>query len=310
MKRAALALVAAALLLAPALLPSEFYVNIATQVLIAAIFALSLNLLVGYTGLISLGHGVFLGVAAYLVIGLTTRLGMGQLPAALAALALATALAAAFAPIALRATGLGFLMITLALGQILWGLAYRWVGVTGGDNGLSGFSRPSPLGLDLGSPRVFYLFSVAVFACAFFFIALLVRSPFGAGLRGVRDQPRRLRALGWDTWLLRYLAFVIAGFWGAVAGVLWAYYNQFVSPHVLGLPNSAEALLMVIAGGAGTLFGPIAGAVLVVLLKNVASAYVTRWMMLLGTVFVVIVIFVPEGLVPGLSRLRRKVRPA
>lgn len=310
MKRAVLALAVAALLVAPALLPSEFYVNIATQVLIAAIFALSLNLLVGYTGLISLGHGVFLGVAAYLTIGLTTRLGMGQLPAALAALALTTALAAAFAPIALRATGLGFLMITLALGQILWGLAYRWVQVTGGDNGLSGFARPSPLGLDLGSPRVFYLFSVAVFACAFFFIALLVSSPFGAGLRGVRDQPRRLRALGWDTWLLRYLAFVIAGFWGAVAGVLYAYYNQFVSPHVLGLPNSAEALLMVIAGGAGTLSGPLAGAVLVVLLKNVASAYVTRWMMLLGAVFVVIVIFVPEGLVPGLSRLRRKVRPA
>jgi branched-chain amino acid transport system permease protein len=310
MKRAVLALVAAALLVAPALLPSEFYVNIATQVLIAAIFALSLNLLVGYTGLISLGHGVFLGVAAYVVIGLTTRLGMGQLPAALAALGLTTALAAAFAPIALRATGLGFLMITLALGQILWGLAYRWVQVTGGDNGLSGFSRPSPFGLDLGSPRVFYLFSLAVFACAFFLIALLVRSPFGAGLRGVRDQPRRLRALGWDTWLLRYLAFVIAGFWGAVAGVLYAYYNQFVSPHVLGLPNSAEALLMVIAGGAGTLLGPVAGAVVVVLLKNVASAYVTRWMMLLGTVFVAIVIFVPEGLVPGLSRMRRKVRPA
>jgi branched-chain amino acid transport system permease protein len=310
MKRAALALVVAALLLAPALLPSEFYVNIATQVLIAAIFALSLNLLVGYTGLISLGHGAFLGVAAYLTIGLTTRLGMGQLFAALAAIALTTALAAAFAPIALRATGLGFLMITLALGQILWGLAYRWVQVTGGDNGLSGFSRPSPLGLDLGSPRVFYLFSLAVFACAFFFISLLVYSPFGAGLRGVRDQPRRLRALGWDTWLLRYLAFVIAGFWGAVAGVLYAYYNQFVSPHVLGLPNSAEALLMVIAGGAGTLSGPLAGAVVVVLLKNVASAYVTRWMMLLGTVFVAIVVFVPEGLVPGLARLRRKARPA
>jgi branched-chain amino acid transport system permease protein len=306
MKRAALALAIAALLIAPALLPSEFYVNIATQVLIAAIFALSLNLLVGYTGLISLGHGVFLGVAAYVVIGFTTRLGMGQLPAALAALGLTTLLAAGFAPIALRATGLGFLMITLALGQILWGLAYRWVNVTGGDNGLSGFVRPTPLGLDLGSPRTFYLFSLAVFACAFFFIALLVRSPFGAGLRGVRDQPRRLRALGWDTWLLRYLAFVIAGFWGGVAGVLYAYYNQFVSPHVLGLPNSAEALLMVIAGGAGTLSGPVAGALVVVLLKNVASAYVTRWMMLLGAVFVAIVIFMPEGLVPGLSRLRHK----
>ncbi|HEY5677035.1 MAG TPA: branched-chain amino acid ABC transporter permease, partial [Myxococcales bacterium] len=141
-------------------------------------------------------------------------------------------------------------------------------------------------------------------------LALLVRSPFGAGLRGVRDQPRRMRALGWDPWAMRLAAFVVAGFWAAVAGVLYAFYNQFVSPHVLALPNSAEALLMVIAGGAGTMLGPLAGAVVVVLLKNVASAYVTRWMMLLGAVFVVIVIFVPEGLVPGLQRLRRRVRPA
>ncbi len=306
MRTAVLAVAVAALLLTPALLPWDFYVNIATQVLIASVFALSLNVLVGYGGLISLGHAAFLGTSAYFTIGLTTRAGMHPLAAAVCAIALATLLAAAFAPIALRASGLGFLMITLALGQILWGLAYRWVSVTGGDNGLSGFSRPQPFGIDLSSPRAFYLFALAIAACAFFFIAALVRSPFGAGLRGVRDQPRRLRALGWDTWAIRCFAFVIAGFWGGVSGVMYAYYNQFVSPHVLGLTNSAEALLMVIAGGAGTLLGPIAGAVVVVLLKNVASAYVTRWMLLLGVVFVAIVVFVPEGLVPGLSRLRRR----
>ncbi|HEY2027615.1 MAG TPA: branched-chain amino acid ABC transporter permease [Myxococcales bacterium] len=306
MKRAALLALALAVLVAPAILPWDFYVNIATQVLIAAIFALSLNLLVGYGGLISLGHGAFLGASAYAVIFLTTRAGMAQLPAAACAVVFATFLAALFGPIALRASGLGFLMITLALGQIMWGVAYRWVEVTGGDNGLSGFTRPQPFGLDLSSPHAFYVLALLVFGCSFAFIALLVHSPFGAGLRGVRDQPRRLRALGFDTWLIRYAAFVIAAFWAAVAGVLWAYYNQFVSPHVLSLTNSAEVLLMVIAGGAGTLFGPVAGAVIVVLLKNVASAYVTRWMMLLGIVFVVIVVFMPEGLVPGLARLRRR----
>lgn len=310
MRRALPAAAAIALLLSPLLLPSEFYVNIAAQVLIAAIFALSLNLLVGYGGLISLGHAAYLGTAAYLTIGLVTRAGFGQLPAALCAVGLATAMAAVFGLLALRATGLGFLMITLALGQILWGLAYRWVALTGGDNGLSGFTRPAPLGLALTSPRAFYLFAVAVFACAFVLLALLARSPFGAGLRGVRDQPRRMQALGWNTWLIRYAAFVIAGFWGAVAGVLFAYYNQFISPHVLGLTSSAEVLLMVIAGGAGTLLGPLAGAAVVVLLKNVASAYVTRWVMLLGIVFVAIVVFMPEGLVPGLSRLRRRRRAA
>ena len=306
MRRAILAAAVVAALAAPAVLPWDFYVNIATQTLIAAIFALSLNLLVGYGGLISLGHAAFLGTSAYLTIGLVTRAGLSQVAAAACAIALATALAALFAPIALRASGLGFLMITLALGQILWGVAYRWVELTGGDNGLSGFSRPQPFGIDLSSPRAFYLLALAVFACAFALIALLVRSAFGAGLRGARDQPRRLRALGWDTWLIQYAAFVIAAFWAAIAGVLYAYYNQFVSPHVLGLTNSGEALLMVIAGGAGTLLGPVAGAVVVVLLKNVASAYVTRWMMLLGIVFVAIVVFVPEGLVPGMLRFRRR----
>ena len=137
-------------------------------------------------------------------------------------------------------------------------------------------------------------------------MAVLVRSTFGAGLQGVRDQPRRMQALGWHVWLVRLVAFVIAGFWGAVAGVLYAYYNQFVSPHVLALTNSAEALLMVIAGGAGTLLGPIVGAIVVVMLKHVVSAYVTRWVLLLGVVFVAIVAFMPEGLVPGFARLRRR----
>jgi branched-chain amino acid transport system permease protein len=300
----------AAVALAPALSPSDFYVNVATQVLISAIFALSLDLLVGHGGLVSLGHAAYLGVAAYLTVWLATRAGLGALAAPLSAIALTTALSALFGVLALRATGLGFLMITLALGQILWGLAYRWAVVTGGDNGLSGLQRPQLLGLDLASPRAFYLATLAVFACAFALVARLVRSTFGAGLRGVRDQPRRMQALGWNTWMVRFGAFVTAAFWAAVAGVLYAYYNQFVSPQVLALTNSAEALLMVIAGGPGTLVGPVVGAAIVVILKTVVSAYVTRWVMLLGIVFVAIVMFMPGGLVPGFEALRRRTRPA
>ena len=131
-----------ALLLLPALSPSDFYVNVATQILIAAIFALSLNLLAGYGGLISLGHAAYLGVSAYLTIWFVTRSGFSHPSAAVAAVVLTTAMSVLFGILALRATGLGFLMITLALGQILWGLAYRWVNVTGGDNGLSGLQRP------------------------------------------------------------------------------------------------------------------------------------------------------------------------
>lgn len=310
MKRAAALVAIGAVFLAPAVLPFDYYVNIASQILIATIFALSLDLLVGYGGLTSLGHAAYLGVAAYVTAWLTSRAGAAHLPAAAAAVAVTTVMAAAFGLLALRATGLGFLMITLALGQILWGLAYRWVRVTGGDNGLSGLTRPRPFGLDITSPNAFYLFTLAVFLCAFLLIALFVRSAFGASLQGVRDQPRRMQALGYDVWVIRWVTFVCAGFWGAVSGVLYAYYHQFVSPHVLALTNSAEVLLMVIAGGPGTLLGPVAGAAVVVVLKNVVSAYITRWIMLLGVVFVLIVVFVPEGLVPGLKRLRLASRKA
>ncbi|HEX3098118.1 MAG TPA: branched-chain amino acid ABC transporter permease, partial [Usitatibacter sp.] len=196
-----------------------------------------------------------------------------------------------------------FLMITLALGQILWGLAYRWVSVTGGDNGLSGLARPAPFGWDLGSAVAFYYFSLAVFGVAFVAIGLFVVSPFGASLKGARDQPRRMRALGYNVWLIRWISFVVSGFWGGVAGLLYVYYNNFISPHALSLTQSAEALLMVIAGGPATLLGPLVGAALVIIMKNVVSAYVERWTLLLGAVFVAIVMFLPDGLVPGAQRL-------
>jgi branched-chain amino acid transport system permease protein len=286
----------------------EYYVNLASQVLIAAIFAMSLNLLVGYGGMTSLGHAAYLGVAAYATAWLMLRAGLGPLAAGGAALVITTLMAAFYGVLALRASGLSFLMITLALGQILWGLAYRWVNVTGGDNGLSVLARPTPFGIDLTGANAFYCFTLAVFAIAFAIITLLVRSPFGASLRATRDQARRMSALGHNVWLVRWIAFVLAGFWGAVSGVLYMYYNNYISPHSLSLTQSAEVLLMVIAGGPSTLLGPVVGAILVVLMKNIASAYVEHWTLLLGVVFVVIVMFLPDGIVPGMKRLYQRSR--
>lgn len=297
----------AVLLFLPYLVGSAYYTNLISQIMIAAIMALSLNLLVGYGGLVSLGHAAYPGVAAYIVAWLVTQTGMGHLAAVLLAVSFTTTMAAFFGLLALRAKGLSFLMITLALGQILWGVAYRWVSVTGGDNGISGVSRPEPLGISLQDPTAFFYFTALVFVVALIAMALFVRSPFGASLRGTRDQERRMSALGYNVWMIRWLTFVIAGFWGAIAGLLYIYYHQFISPHALILATSAELLLMVIAGGAGTLSGPVVGAALVLILKNVASAYITRWMMLLGAVFVLIVMFVPEGLVPGSARLRSRI---
>jgi branched-chain amino acid transport system permease protein len=124
-------------------------------------------------------------------------------------------------------------------------------------------------------------------------------------LRGTRDQARRMNALGYNVWLIRFLAIVFSGFWTGVAGLLFIYYNQFISPQISALTSSAEVLLMVISGGTATLFGPVAGAAIVVIMKNVVSAYIERWNLVLGVIFVVIISFMPEGLVPGTVRLLR-----
>ena len=312
MKRLALAFALAALATLPLWVGNSYYVNIASQILLYAIFALGLNVLVGYAGLVSLGHAGLFGIAAYAG-GLAINNGADHFVAIAAALAATLGAAAAFAILALRGTGLGFVMITVAIGQIVWGVAYRWISITNGDNGVAIATRPSPFGLSLNSAPNFYWATLIVFLIAVTAIAILAASPFGASLRGTRDQPRRMTALGYHIWLIRFLAFLFSGLWSGVAGMLFLYYNQFISPQAVALGASAEALLMVISGGTGTLLGPIVGAALVVIMKNVASAYIERWNFLLGAIFVAIVIFMPEGIVPGSARLARwclaKLRP-
>lgn len=286
----------------------DYYVNLGSQMMIAAIFALSLNLLAGYGGLTSLGHASFLGLAAYFSAWLTTRAGFGHGTAALLSIAGTTVSAALFGLIALRASGLGFLMITLALSQVLWGLAYRWVSVTNGDNGMAGLSRPMPFGISIESAASFYWFALIVTTVAFVLIAVFVSSSFGSSLKGTRDQSRRMAALGFNVWMIRWITFVYAGFWGGIAGMLYVYYNKYIHPTSLSITSSAEGLLGVIAGGSGTLLGPIVGSVLVTFLKNYASSYIDRWNMLLGFVFMFIVIVMPDGIVPGVLRLVARLK--
>jgi branched-chain amino acid transport system permease protein len=293
-----------ALIAVPYAIREVYYVNIASQVLLYAIFALGLNVLVGYAGLVSLGHAGLFGVAAYVVAYLLAA-GYGHAVAILGALALGLVTTAGFAALALRATGISFIMITLALGELIWGLAYRWISITNGDNGISVATRPAPFGLSLSSAGGFYDATLVVFLLAIAASAIFVRSPFGAALCGTRDQPRRMNALGYHVWMTRFWAFMFSGLLTSMAGILFVYYNEFISPQALALTASAEGLLMVISGGAGTLLGPVVGAALVVIVKNVVSAYVTRWNFMLGAIFVAIVVFMPEGLVPGAVRLTR-----
>jgi branched-chain amino acid transport system permease protein len=303
-KYAAIAVALVLLVTLPIWVGNPYYINVTSQILLFAVFALGLNVLVGYAGLTSLGHAGLFAMAGYAA-ALMLQAGYDHFVADVAAIVVTIVASAVFAILALRSTGIGFLMITLALGQIIWGIAYRWASLTNGDNGINVTTRPAPFGFNLSSADGFYFATLAVFLAAVATMVLFVRSPFGASLRGTRDQARRMNALGYNVWLIRFLAILFSGFWTGVSGILFIYYNQFISPQVAALTSSAEVLLMVISGGTATLLGPIAGAVIVVVVKNVVSAYIERWNLVLGVIFVLIITFMPEGLVPGSVRLWR-----
>jgi branched-chain amino acid transport system permease protein len=300
----AFAVAALLLVTLPFWMSGIYYINVASQILFYAVFALGLNVLAGYGGLVSLGHAALFGIASYAT-GYILQAGFGDTVAILGALVVGMASMAIYAVLSLRASGIGFIMITLALGQIVWGLAYRWISVTNGDNGINLHGRPQPFGIDLTSAPSFYYATLTVFAVAVAVAAIFERSPLGAALKGTRDQPRRMTALGYHVWAIRFWACLLSGLLTSAAGILFVYYTQFISPQTLALTSSAEVLLMVISGGAGTLLGPIVGAALVVVVKSVVSGFIERWNMLLGAIFVAIVILMPEGLVPGSARLWR-----
>jgi branched-chain amino acid transport system permease protein len=304
LRRAAIAVALLLLATLPFWVTNPYYVNIASQILFWAILALAINVLVGYAGLVSLGHAGLIAMAGYAA-ALSLQEGYGHLTAMLAAFVVVMASSAIFAVLALRSTGIGFLMITLALGQIVWGIAYRWASLTNGDNGVVLGNRPALFGVSLAGANAFYYLTLIIFLLAVISMAVFVRSPFGASVRGTRDQPRRMNALGYNVWLIRFVAFLFSGFWTGVGALLYLYYNQFISPQVAALTTSAEMVLMVISGGTATLLGPIAGAVIVIIMKNVVSAYIERWNLVLGVIFIAIITFMPEGLVPGTVRFWR-----
>ena len=298
---AGLAVAAAAALVAPAL--SAYPLTLLTQAAIVAVLAMSLDVLLGYTGLASLGHAAYFGVAAYAVGILTTEYRRGFVVCLLVGVAAAALTAALFGLLAIRATGTYFLMITLALGMVVWGLAFRWVSLTKGDNGIAGVPRPDlPLPWNLGAPLPFFYFALTATVLAWALLGLVVRSPFGMTLLGVRESESRMRALGYNVWLHKYLAFVISGAFAGFAGVFWAYYNGFVSPIDVQLVTSVETLLMVALGGPGTLAGPALGATMIVFLKNFVSVYTKRWLLILGAVYIGVILFAPRGVLGAFRR--------
>jgi branched-chain amino acid transport system permease protein len=295
----------ALLVVLPPFLPS-YWLTILNQMLIFAVLAMSLDLLMGYTGLASFGHCAYFGASAYVVAILSTRYGFGFLISTLSGLFASVIIGLIFGLLVAHTAGVYFLMITLALGMVIWGLAFRWVSMTGGDNGIAGIPRPDlGLSISFNDPVFFYYLTLVVFAASFVLLYVFVRSPFGQSLLGIRESESRMRSLGYNTWLHKYLAYVIAGAFSGLSGILWAFYNGFVSPMDVELTSSFAAFLMVILGGAGTLAGPAVGAGIIVFLENFISGYTHRWLLILGTIYVLTIMYAPGGLAELVKRITR-----
>ena len=308
-KRVLLALGALIALAIAAPYIEPFLLILLMQALIFGILAMSLDVLLGFTGLASLGQAAYLGVGAYLTAILATRYNFGLSWDFIVVLGLgflaAGAAAALFGLIAIRATGVYFLMITLALGMCVWGLAYRWNSLTGGDNGLNVFFRPVA-GVDLGNDLTFFYVVLGFFALTLGVLYLLAQSPFGRSLAGIRESEPRMRMLGYNTWLHKYLAFIIAGSFGGLSGVLWMHLAGIVSPEDIILTTSVDALLMVVLGGPGTLIGGAIGAVVVVFIREYLSTQISWWQYILGVVYIATILYLPDGLMGIPARLRRR----
>jgi branched-chain amino acid transport system permease protein len=288
----------ALLALVPVVFPG-YRTSLATEMLIFATLAMSIDILAGYAGRTPLSHGAIFGVSTYVVIYYVTVTQGDPWVGVLLGVLAATGVAVIFALLAIRTSGVYFLLLTLALGMIVWGVCLRWTSVTGGENGLRGSVRPQWLA-DQANLYWFMLAATSIMTLAMW---RFVNSPFGLTLKGIRENEVRMRTLGYNVPLHLFIGFTVSGFFAGVAGALYAFFNSFVSPSTVALAQSVEGLLMAIVGGVGTLFGALIGAALIIGLENVVSAYTERWSLVLGLMFIFTMILAPEGVLGKLSRI-------
>jgi len=316
--RGALRLVAvlalAALLLALPLLAEKYYVQFATKILIMAIFAMSLDLLVGYAGLVSLGHAAFYGLGAYALALLSPQYAGANLWTSLPlAVGVAAAAALAIGSLALRTSGVYFIMVTLAFAQMLY-FVFHDTKFAGGSDGMYIYVRPvaAILGwqpFSLEDIRHFYYATLALAAGTFVALAVLLRSPFGKVISGIRVNEHRMRSLGYATFRYKLVCFAIAGGLAGLAGYLAAAQHGNVNPDMMGWHLSGGGLMMVILGGMGTLTGPVVGAVAMLALEVAFQGVTKHWQLLMGGFIVLVALFLPRGLIGLAAATRRKREP-
>lgn len=289
-------------------LTGDYATGLVGEILVFAIFAMSLDLLIGYTGLLSFGHAAFFGVSAYTVAILGVHLGLSAWIGFFAGIAVSALLAAAIGFFSIRVTGIPFLMLTMAFAQLLMSASITWRGVTGGTDGLSGLRRPSLFGLSLDERSVQYYVIAAGFLFVLWFIRRLIASPLGTIFIGIRENEERMRAAGYPVQRFKLISFTLAGALAGIGGGLYALQNAYVSSDILHWSLSGDAIIMVILGGTGTVIGPAIGAGIFLMLKHVVSSFTDYWALCVGTVFILCVMFLPQG-IWGWARARFGRRP-
>ena len=296
------ALLAVAIAL-PYLGASGFIVSLVSTILIAATLASSVNFLAGNGGMVSLGHAGIAAASAYGA-GWASRQGFDPGMQVVFALGMTVFVSLIYGLLSMRTSGIYFLMVTLAVGMLIYGLAFRLSSVTGGENGISGIQRPEWM----ESYWMFYYVVLAAFVLATAALWVVGNSPFGASLRGLRDSESRMRSLGYSVRSYKLGAFMVSGSVAGLAGLLSVWHTHFVSPSTAGVDKSVHLIVMVILGGIGTLLGPLIGAAIVVLVENVLSSHVDRWPTILGLIFILVILFARAGIAGSTRKLFRRLR--
>ncbi len=276
------------------------YTELATRIVVMALAAMSLNFLLGFTGVLSFGHAAYFGLGAYGVAMTIKYLVPNTLVGMAVGVVVATVAAALIGALIVRRRGVYFAMVTIAFGQVFYFIAYRWNSMTGGDDGLTGWHRmPIDLGLAnldiFGNDRAFYYFVLAIFAVCVGIMASLLRSPFGRTLVAIRENERRARFLGIPIEQHIWLSFVISCVFVSVAGSLYALLNNFTDPRALRFDLSGNFVIMAVLGGMRSFWGPLIGAAIFVALQDYVSSHTENWMSVIGLVFVLVVRFFPRG---------------
>jgi branched-chain amino acid transport system permease protein len=306
-KKPILIIMVLAVLVMPAFTTSNYYLTLGSLIMCYGILAMSVDIMSGYMGLSAFGHAGFFGFSAYCVAFLTVKAHFSPIYAILIALVLTVLLAALFGFIGNKVWGNTYLIVNLALGQTIWGLTYRWTQVTGGEMGIPGVQRPNFFGIDFGKNINYYYFMGAIFVIVIFFLYRFVNSPFGMTIHGLRQSRQRMSALGFNIYKHKYITYIISATAAGIGGIMYVFFTGFISPNETTIMTAAKAVLMALVGGIGTLAGGIIGAAVVVLIENLLSSVTERWMLVLGSLYIITVMVSPKGIIGSFKSLKEKL---